>query len=114
MVDMLALSLQSDAPPIMLYRCSGENRETSGMAPSADVHGEHSELAAPQSVQEKRQEREKPSENERKMGESDSKRSLGEAQVRARRLVPPGECSELNNKGITRPVLPDLLFEFGW
>jgi len=51
------------------------------MAPSADQHGEESTVAAPQSVQNTREERQKPKENERKVGESDSKRSLGEAEV---------------------------------
>ena len=52
------------------------------MAPSADQHGEESTVAAPQTVQNTREETEKPKENERKVGESDSKRSLGEAEVR--------------------------------
>ena len=51
------------------------------MAPSADQHGEESEVAAPQSVQDTQTNREKRSENERKVGESDSKRSLGEPEV---------------------------------
>lgn len=51
------------------------------MAPSSDINGEQSELAAPQSVQEKQQDRNQPRENDRKQGESDAKRSLGDAQV---------------------------------
>ena len=60
------------------------------MAPSADQHGEESTVAAPQSVQNNREEKQKPKENERKVGESDSKRTLGEAEVGF--LKWPGGC----------------------
>ena len=51
------------------------------MAPSADQHGDESSLAAPQSIQDSRTDRERATENEKKVGESDAKRSLGEAEV---------------------------------